>query len=255
MLVKNANTLHHLSLGFNTLMAKLIARGRTPTSDILSRAIGAGVKRALSDSDLEPLIHLSLESLSLVGLDLGSVVRGEMALDIDFRNITELRLESCSGLIQAFSLFIGQADSSKLALGALQDLFVRLEDPGRNIPVYLEKLLTSVRGLTHLQVLMEKVAVAQNLEPIMKIHGKTLSTLVWDERSGPRKRLDLSTSQYPANFGHLEVISRNCPSLMLLGIPLDWNLIGGSDSKVHEKVTQNPLTRITPWVCAHSNGS
>ena len=240
MIAKNANTLHHLSLGFTTGMAQLFAHGRNPPYNLLSRAFAAGVKGTLSDSDLEPLVPLSLESLSLVGLDLGCVIRGEMALDIDFRNITELRLGSCYGLSQAFSLFLGQTDSSKLALGALQDLFVRLEDPDPNFSADLEKFLTSVRGLTHLQVLMEKVAAVQNLEPILRIHGKTLSTLVWDERSGPRKRLDVPTSQYSANFGYLEVISRNCPSLMLLGIPLDWNLIGSSDSKVHEKVTQTP---------------
>lgn len=250
MIAKNAQTLHHLSLGFTTGMAQLFARGRSPPYNVLSRAFAAGVKGTLSDSDMEPLIHLSLESLSLVGLDLGCVIRGEMALDIDFRNVTELRLESCSGLSQAFSLFIGQGDSSKLALGALQDLFVRLEDPDPNFSTSLETFLTSVRGLTHLQVLIEKVPAVQNLEPILRIHGKTLRTLVWDERSGPRKKLGVCTSRFSANLGHLKVISRNCPSLILLGIPLDWNLIGSSDSKVHDKVTKQPLSRV----CGRSNG-
>ena len=210
MVAQNAETLHHLGLGFTTRIAHDIACGRSSPYNVMSSSFAVCLKDTVSKSCLEPLIHLSLKSLSLGGFDLGSVIRGEMALDIDFRNITKLRLESCSGLSQAFSLFIGQADSSKLALGALQDLFLRLEDPDPNFSTGLESFLTSIRGLKHLQVLMEKIAAVHDIEPILKVHGKTLDTLVWDERSGPRKRLDVSTSRIPANLGHLKVISRNC---------------------------------------------
>lgn len=190
VIAKNAETLHHLSLGFTTLIAREFAHGRPLRSTRRSALLALALKRT-SKPDLEPLIHLSLKSLSLDCLDLEKVIRGEMTLEIDFRNITELRLESCSGLSQAFSIFMGQADSSKLALRALQDLFVRVEDPDPYFSTSLERFLTSVRGLTHLQVLIEKLEEPQGLEPnlesIVKVHGKTLSTLVWDERGGPEK--------------------------------------------------------------------
>lgn len=66
-----------------------------------------------------------------------------MALDIDFNNITQLRLESCPGLGQAFPLLMDQAGSS---LGALKDLFLRVEDPDAIFYGSLESFLTSVRG-------------------------------------------------------------------------------------------------------------
>lgn len=250
MIARNADTLHHLSLGFTTRIAHDFAHGENLPYSGISKSFAICLKEILSKSDRTPLIHLSLRSLSLggfdLGFDLGAVLRGELA-HIDFRNITKLKLISCSGLSQAFSLFTAQADSSKLALRSLQDLFVRVEDPDSNFPTSFENFLTSIRGLTHLQVLIEKVEDPHNLEPIVKVHGKTLRTLVWDERNKPRKRFYDDTSRWDGHYGHLKVISRHCPSLLLLGIPLDWDTIGNPDDIDHEKVNQmiNPVN-----VCA-----
>lgn len=68
-----------------------------------------------------------------------------MAIDIEFNKITQLRLESCPGL--------GQAGSS---LGALEDLFIRVEDPDTIFFGSLESFLTSIRGLINLRVLIDK---------------------------------------------------------------------------------------------------
>lgn len=237
MIVESAETLDYLALGFKTRIAQDFALKIHPPYDQMSTSFAADVQDVLSESDLEPLIHLSLKSLQLCGLDLGDLVRGKMALDIDFNNISELRLESCPGLIEAFSLLTGQGKSSKLALNALEDLFVRLENPDPNFSASLESFLTSVRGLTHLQVLIDKAPgpIDQDLEPILKYHGKTLKSLVWDERRGPRKHLDECTSLLSTKFGNLRVISRNCPFLTNLGIPLDWDTISCSD-KYHETI-------------------
>lgn len=236
MIARNAEKLRHLSLGFTTCIAHDFAHSQSPRHDMMSTSFAVDLRDTLSESDLEPLINLSLESLSLCGLDLGGVIWGETALYVNFNNITQLRLESCSGLSQAFSLFNVQIGFSKLALGALQDLFLRIEDPDPNLTTSLETFLTAVRGLTSLKVLIDKVAAVQDLEPILKVHGKTLRTLVWDERHGSRKRFDVCTSPMSPKLGHLSVVSRNCPSLKLLGIPLDWDTISSSDEKVHEEV-------------------
>lgn len=182
----------------------------------------------------ELLIHLYLESLHLYGLEVGKVISGEMALDIDFNNITQLRLESCPGLGQAFPLLMDQADSS---LGALEDLFIRVEDSDAMFYGSLESFLTSVRGLINLRVLIDKAVSTQYLEPILKVHGKTLTTLVWEERCGPRTHLCACTSLLSTRLGNLKVISRYCPSLMTLAIPLDWEAISSPD-RYHGMVTR-----------------
>ena len=150
-----------------------------------------------------------------------------MALDINFNSITQLRLESCPGLRQAFSLLKGPGVPSKLGLDALEDLYVRRENPGRDFSSTFKRFLTSIRGLKYLRVLVDGAFQAQDLQPILKVHGQTLEGLVWDERSGPRTFLDLSTSVLPlrAAHGNLSLISQYCPHLRELGIPLDWKAI------------------------------
>lgn len=168
-----------------------------------------------------------------------------MALDIDFTNITLLRLESCPGLSQAFSLFMGQGDSSKLALGALEDLFVRLEDPDPNFSANFESFLTSLPELLNLCVLIDNCLAIQNLEPILAVHGKRLCELLWDERSGPRTNLKVSTSKLPTRLGNLRVVANHCPYLTFLGLPLNWEAISSSD-KYHESVIPPSTFTCTP---------
>ena len=187
MIVENAETLDVLDLGFTTRIAHDFALNRRPPHDLMTILLAIAVTEALHKSNQELLLTLSLRKLHLCGLDLGSFIRGEMALDIEFNNIVELRLESCPGLSQAFPLLTGQGNPSKATLGALRDLFVRFEDRDQNLPTSFENFLTSLPGLNHLQVLIDNCFTVQKLEPILQVHGKTLTTLIWDERSGPRK--------------------------------------------------------------------
>ena len=244
MIIENAKTLNHLDLGFATSIAHLIACNRRPRYDKMSRSFAVELKKTLSDCGLEPLIHLSLETLNLCGLDIGEIRRGNMALDIDFDKITDLRLESCPGLSRAFSLLMGQEGSSKPTLGALQCLFVRVEDPESDFSTSLESFLTSLGGLNTLKVLIDNASAAQNLESILEVHGKTLNTLVWDERFGPRQSLDDSRSMAWANCKNLRTICLNCPSLEILGISLDWKAICSPHEVFHENVIRCPLHLI-----------
>lgn len=225
MLASNSESLNVLHLGFTNRIAHDYALGRRPPYDEMSTSLANGVEKALAKLGSDPLIRLSLESLTLCGFDFDSVVRGEVGLDIDFSNLASLTLESCDGLSQALDLLGGQRDSPKLALGALKDFFLRLEEP---VPG-LETFLTSIRGLVSLQVLIDGASAAQNIKPILKVHGESLRTLVWDERRGRRTKLGLSTSLLPFKFGNLKVISHFCRFLQVLAIPLDWEVISSSD--------------------------
>ena len=229
MLAMNAKSLDNLHLGSTNRIAHKYALQKRPRYDKIATSLANEIESLLSRVSPDPLIHLSLESLTLCGFNFGSVVRREIGLDIDFNNLTMLRLESCAGLSQAFHLLVRQVDSSKLALGALEDLFVRLETPDQTFSASLESFLTSIRRLRHLQVLIEKASAAQNLDPILKVHGESLRTLVWDERSGPRTQLGVSTSLLSSKVGNLKVISHYCRFLQVLAIPLDWEAISSSE--------------------------
>ena len=250
MMLGNAETLDDLTLGFTTSIAHAFARKSHPRYDEMSQAFTISMKETLSELDSEPLyLHLSLESLNLCGLNVATLVRGEMALDIDFSKITVLRLESCPGLSEAISLLTGQGSSPKLVLTALDELFLRVEDPDANFSASLESFLTSIRGLTHLQVLLDNRSRVQDLEPILSVHGKTLKTLVWDERRGPRTRLDASTSLFSTTrLSTLWYICQSCPLLTILGIPLDWKTL--KSSEFYKTVQQRPSI---PYVHANSN--
>ena len=221
MITKNAATLNHLRLGFISHIAHDFALKRPPQFDKMSAQFSDTMCDFLSGLNLSE-VHLSLGSLHLCGLNLGSVLQGKVALDIDFTKITQLRLESCPGLSQAFSILLDPAGSSRIALDALEDLFIRLEDPDAHFSNSLESFLTSIPGLIHLRVLIDNALANQDLEPILEVHGKTLRTLVWDERSGRRTRLDTSTSLLSTGLRRLVVVSEKCPSLTILGIALDW---------------------------------
>ena len=107
MMVENAETLDVLDLGFTTRIAHDFALNRRPPPDLMTISLAMAVTEAIHNPDQEPLLTLSLRKLYLCGLGLGSIIRGEMALDIEFHNITQLRLESCPGLSQVFPLLTG----------------------------------------------------------------------------------------------------------------------------------------------------
>ena len=238
MLVKNAESLNGLHLGSTARIAHEYALKRRPPYGEMSTSLANGVKKALAKIGPDELIHLSVTSLTLCGIDFESVVLGELGLYIDFNNLTVLRLESCAGLSQAFDMLVNQVDPSELVLSALQDLFVRLETADQTFSASLERFLTSIPGLCHLQVLIERASAPQHLEPILKVHGESLLTLVWDERRGPRKTLDAPTSLLYTKLGNLKVISHYCRGLTVLAIPLYWDAISSSD-KYHVTVTES----------------
>ena len=250
IMLSNVETLTHLSLGFAHRIAHDFALERRPRYNEMSTSFTAHVKDSLSRCVVERKMHLSVQFLNLCGLDIGAIVRGESVFHIDFNKITRLRLESCPGLSQAFSLLTGQGDSSRLALRAIRTLHVRVEDPDVHFSSTLSKFLTSIRGLISLTILIDNALGAMDLGPILKVHGKTLLALSWDERKGRRKHFSPSNCVLPGRFGNLRVICRYCRRLRGLGISLDWEAINGSE-KDHILVSQPTLTL---YVNADSDG-
>ena len=236
MIIKNATTLNHLRLGSISRIAHDFALKRRPECDDMSVVFLRSIANNLVNLNLSD-VRLSLRSMHLCALNLQIVLQGEMALDIDFTKITQLRLESCPELSQAFSILVNPAVPSSIALGALKDLFIRLEDPDAQFSNSLKSFLISIPGLIHLRVLIDNALADQDLEPILEIHGKTLRTLVWDERRGPRTRLDTCTSWLSTDLKTLKILSQKCRSLTTLGMALDWEAMSRPRRQVTKQST------------------
>ena len=173
--------------------------------------------------------RLCLETLQLCGLDLSNILEGATGFRFGFENLKILKSESCINLIRAFSLNSDATNSLKFP--KLTTLSIRHEraptDP--HFRTFLEDFLTSLSGLTNLEVLVDQTMQFQRLDPILDTHGKTLRTLLWEERAKPRTSTEFDTSVHPPDLRNLRVIAHKCPYLRALALPLDWSIITGSN--------------------------
>ena len=227
----NRKTLKHLHLGILSTIARCPNQNRPNHG--LPTSFTEKAKRALPPSDPE-MGTLSLENLGLYGRDLGHVVGGAVGFQIDIKILTALRVESCSGLNEAFTVLVGN-DNSTLSALKLTSFFLRHEEGSLTFAQNLTLFLTAFTGLKHLTLLIDgqRHVDAMGKASILEMHGETLLTLVWDERSGPRQRS--KTSKDTAVFARfsknddLGLISQKCPNLTALGLCIRWEShIGGS---------------------------
>ena len=175
--------------------------------------------------------RLCLHSLEICGLDLCSIfINNAIGFRLDFQTLTKLKLESCFDLNDALQHLSSAQASNSLEMPQLAFLSIRHEVTGprgtfRRIPRHF---LTSLSGLTELEVLVDNTDRHQNLRPILNVHGNTLESLLWDERHGTRVNSNTSTAIFPPGFQNLILISQKCPVLKALALPLDLNAITNS---------------------------
>ena len=216
LIMHNRKTLKHLSLGLLSTIARCRIQERLnhklPTSF-------AETTEGTSPSSEPATGILFLESLALNGLNLENIVGGVLNSQIDFKFLTALRVESCSELDNAFTALVGNDNSTLTALN-LTSFFLRHEERHPAFAQNLTLFLTSFTGLKHLSLLIEGQSQAMSKGPILEMHGKTLRTLVWDERSGPRKGTKTDTALFP--ISGLDDISQKCPKLIALGLCVQW---------------------------------
>lgn len=188
---------------------------------------GKAVGKELLELGSFTIPTLSLNSLRLYGLDLEVLARSPIGACIDFTILTSLNLGSCFGLDESLlrlTASIGARPGASL-VPRLKSFYLRHERSDTLFGMRLGAFLCSFAGLWHLHVLLEGSAPRQTLSPILAIHGKTLRTLVWDQRTGQRVAPCTSVSKYADHSEHLRIISQKCPKLIGLGISLDWNQI------------------------------
>lgn len=219
LLKMNRGSLRQFQLGAESCLAKAYTGGATDMGPSLSLS-----HMGLTDPDNSTFFDL--ESLWLCNINLFWLIRTVTQQIVDWSALTSLTLDSCprSGpgllLLKEFGM-------------KLKSFSLRYEAFNEQTPVPdIEAFLLSFKGLRSLQVLLEGFA-AIDLENILKSHGKTLKTLVWDERRGPRRSMAESTATIRGATGHLEAIASSCPELTSLGISLDWVILCNSHDGIN----------------------
>ena len=233
LIIQSRETLWYLHLGVLSKVAQDYAVDPRPGQHTLPGSFADMAKEALPASEGEAMPKMSLKILGLSGLNLEDIVGGAIGLEIDFNILTALTLESCSGLNQAFARLIGDNGSRNASSLKLTNFSVRQEDGDHEFAQHLTDFLTSFAGLIHLCVLLDGQSQAMRKEPILEMHGKTLQSLVWEERRRPRKDTKIDTSFI--SYTTLDVISRKCQSLRALGLPVRWEAIAKSTT-THPRV-------------------
>lgn len=242
LLAKNYHNLRHLQLGSDLDLAVDYANnghvdpeehGRYNISDQIEE-----IMRPLAASNQPSTLVARLESLSLIGLNFDAIANGYTNPAIDFNNLSVLILESCVGLEEGFLGLMGAGSGRRKAKCSLRlhTLAIRHENTRLEVLQGLEKFLHSLKPLAHLRVLLEgDYEETLDMRKILRVHGKSLQSLIWDERTGPRCQMHKETAIITEDHANLELVARHCPGLKALGISLDWADVTESEEH-HTKV-------------------
>ena len=240
LFVSSLGSLTDLALGYERLVARDYAHDKVWSIERLSN-----LKLQLSETiavefdyariQEDPIVHLT--HLALTGLDLLSVIRGGLRVVVDLCSLETLNLYSCGGLGEAFGLIMTTEDHSRDAQGIigafknLRHLHIRCESSTIQFQRQLGTFLALLPPLVSLQVLLEGCPEPQSLKSVWKSHGRTLRSLVWDQRSKRRSKIEECTSVVMFPLGKIYyAIMDDCPGLVSLGISLNWqDFINGSD--------------------------
>ncbi|KAL8832492.1 MAG: hypothetical protein Q9170_004863 [Blastenia crenularia] len=174
----------------------------------------------------------ALKDVELIGLNASKLVIAHLFF-LDLNSLTSLNLQSCSGLEGALTTLAAVKDQKGRFSGLqLRSFSIRHESRNVQIKTQILDFLVSFEGLTHLSVLLEisEPNRPPDLVSVLAKHGKSLTSLVWDERPGKRESFAISTQEYTLpGLGTLSTIAALCPDLVQLGISIDWRELNSAD--------------------------
>lgn len=249
-LVNSHSSLRHLKFGCE----KYLALSYLGTDSLLTASVIADFTldvvddiRALLPENLSepsqksslPTSILTLETLHLIGIDCSVAPEvGALAI-LDIDQLTSLCLESCFNLGQKFPALspTRNADAQPL-LPQLRSFRLRQEGSDEAFQRGLETFLLATKGFIHLAVLLEGSGPFLAPDIFVATHGSTLETLVWEQRRGPRRKLDESTSTATSSMmsSPFEEIVKGCPNLRELGLAV--NVLTNEDDDDDHDVSQ-----------------
>ena len=233
LLTRNYKNLRHLQLGDERARAKSYANWGYFDRDVHGPVVNTNTFYGMMQESFALLQEaatkvLRLESLSLCGFNLYTLIKADVEPVIDFNNLDILRLESCNCLDDAFSELMEARLARWDTLGAprLRKLVLRHEKVNDAFMSKLQTFLLSLNPLTTLHVLLEGTFGIQDyLHEIVKAHGKSLCSLIWDHRSSARTQISPTTSLVAPEFEELRLVAEHCTALKSLGITLDWDVL------------------------------
>ena len=241
LLARNCKTLCHLELGFETDAAEDFFGEPVGDDDRVDFGQTKVFARTLKEECRKQNASISLHSLKLISCDIAVLLKSKYWPTIDLRNLTHLVLEECFSEPQAFPLLssISKNPEDARCLLSITSFTFRQkyieEDDGQS---QLRDFICALpRGLQDLSVLVDNVHKSIGLRSILRVHGKTLKTLIWDERTYRLQGVQSCTALFPKKHGvgYLPIISNACPNLRELGIAMDWTRIralNGAETKV-----------------------
>ncbi|KAL8789070.1 MAG: hypothetical protein Q9213_001333 [Squamulea squamosa] len=201
------------------------------------------VMEAIASKFMEPEVtprESNVDRLELIGLDVTKFQRDSFSL-FDWRNIVSLSFESCWGLEQFFAILAPSTDSrgSFVKLDVrLRSFRVRVENSSHGFRNQLCDFLMTLPGLSNLAVLLEynsSLRRTSKFKKVLSTHGKTLKSLVWDERKRTRNSFSGQDGRFPCSEQILDITDL-CKELVELGVPLDWQMFATSGSPIDARV-------------------
>ncbi|KAL8685656.1 MAG: hypothetical protein Q9224_005731 [Gallowayella concinna] len=240
LLSKHKSSLKHLTIGAETTVIESYHWSERESSSASSELYDEALEELMEnfgdfdDEDCQGgASPLNLTTFKLVGLNAGPLIQGCLCM-LEFTELTSLSLESCRGLESLFAT-LRNADGKQgvptQSLKCLKSFHLRHDSTYQpvNIRAQLMEFLVSLPPLTNLSILLEanerpQDLRDQNFDKVLLTHGKSLKTLLWEERSGtPHARSYDIHATYPSPKGLVE-IAHHCRNLQELGVPLDWNI-------------------------------
>ena len=217
---ESRNTLRHLTFGRELRMANMYAVVGT---------IDREEDRILHDlqHDCQEAGPMDLSTLHLIGMGLPMPSTYPVAIKSPLTFLRPellqvLRLESCIG---TEDLLIGLTLVSNLSLKCF---WLRSEVECPVLRSNLEMFLKSFSGLFYLSVLLDRTLELPGAECFLKTHGRTLKTLVWEGRTGPRMTAHACTSLRDPKPRMGNRLNQECSNLEELGIAIDWSRTVGT---------------------------
>ena len=238
IIANNVETLRHLKLGAEGEIA-WYEKHHTPYSSTyhwIAAKFGEMLAQKLGTSQGNSQPVLSLNSLTLDGVEPHELESRTSVHLIDWANISALTVNSCSQLKSALKFLQFQIIKSSIPpnVTKLKSLDLRSDEKSSSGPVPYS-CLTSFTGLVHLGLLLTDDNIRLvDLGVILHFHGPTLRSLIWDIRSSKlscpasRSRLD--------SFRCIQLICEKCPQLVELGLTFNWRDFHSGENGCLKKV-------------------
>lgn len=230
MLEASKDTLQSVTIGQERELVERYHKLRTAFYDNIPQPL----RELQSNFSLSEI--LNLRNLSLIGIDVSSIVPTGIEQALWLTKLDELTLESCLGsaelLVSMASVFefVQSAAAANLSTTPrLRKFSIRHEATSAILKESLTRFLASFSGLQFLSMLFENGSMALRLADIASNHGATLKQLVLETRIQPRELLRLDTSRPFGVGGSQQLweesigdICRLCPNLEELSTGFPW---------------------------------